>query len=105
MKINNLAHLKRALQKDATFRIVRHQKWPDIVGLIRVVDSVQSNAIYTKILNQPEHRISLCNGGRGLRMEFEKASYYRFGDTVKVYENPGKDESLLYEFEVLDKTA
>lgn len=105
MKINNLAHLKRTLQNGATFRIVRHKKWPEIVGLVRVVDSVQSNAIYTKILNQPEHKISRCNGGRGLRMEFEKASNYQFGDTVKVYEEPGQDESLLYEFEVLDKTA
>lgn len=103
MKINNLEHLKLTLEKGATFRIVQHKKRPDTVGLVRVVDSVQSNTIYTKIQNQPEHKISLCNGGRGLRMDFEKASYYRFGVTVKVYENPGKDESLLYEFEVLDK--
>lgn len=105
MKINNLAHLKRTLRKGATFRVVKHQKWPEIVGLVRLVDSVQSNAIYTKILDQPEHRLSVCNSGRGLRMEFEKASNYQFGDTVKVYEEPGKDSSLLYEFEILDKTA
>ncbi len=38
-------------------------------------------------------------------MDFEKASHYRFGDTVKVYSEPGNETSLLYEFKVLDEAA
>ncbi len=63
MKINNLSHLKRTLHKGAVFRILQHCKWAEVIGLNREVTSVQTNAIYTKIQDQPEHPISTLNGG------------------------------------------
>lgn len=95
MMVKNLSQLKRALHKGAVFRTVWHRKWPEIVGLPRVVTSVQGNALYTKIKGQPEHRISRINDGMGLRMDFYKATNYRFGDTVKVYTDPNDEKSLL----------
>lgn len=97
--VRNLSHLKKLLQKGAEIRTVAHEYHPDHIGLIRVVDSVQTNAVYSKVKGQPEHKISLYNGGKGLRMDFEKADRYIFGDTVKVLNKDGKQ---IYEFEVLE---
>ncbi len=97
--VKNLAHLKKLLKKGAEVRTVAHAYHPDYIGLIRVVDSVQTNAVYSKVKGQPEHKISLYNGGKGLRTNFEKADRYIFGNTVKILNPDGKQ---IYEFEVLD---
>ena len=102
MKINNLAHLKRALHEGAEFRIIRHKKHPETIGLVRRVSKTQTNAVYTVIKGDPENLNSRCNGGLGLRMDFEKSSHYHFGDTVSVFSAPGDNTLLMYEFEVLD---
>lgn len=96
--VNNLAHLKRLFQVGAQYRTLRHAIHPDYVGLIRVVSTVQGNAVYSKIKDQPNHRLSNCNHGKGVRTDFEKASRYRFGDTVEVLDKKGE---FMYEFEVL----
>ena len=101
MKINNLAHLKRALHEDAEFRIIRNRKHPETIRLVRRVNKTQTNAVYTVIKDDPENFNSRCNGGSGLRMDFEKSSHYHFGDTVSVFSVPGDKTSLMYEFEVL----
>lgn len=100
MKINNLTHLKQVLQPGAKFKVLQHTKH-DMAGLTREVNIKQSNAIYTRISGQPDHKLSKCNGGKGLRMDFEKASCYAFGDTVRMYANPGEN-SLIFEIEVLE---
>ena len=96
--VNNLAHLKRLLQPGAQYRVLRHAIHPDYVGLTRVVSTVQNNAVYSKIKDQPTHHLSACNYGKGVRTDFGKASQYRFGDTVEVMDKNGK---FMYEFEVL----
>lgn len=102
MKIKCLANLKRALHEGAEFRIIRHQKHPETIGRIRKVNKVQTNAVYTVIKDDPDNFNSKCNGGLGLRMDFEKSSKYRFGDTVAVFSRAGDEKSLIYEFEVLN---
>ena len=97
--VKNLSHLKKLLQKGAVFRTVTHAYHPEYIGLVRIVDSVQSNAVYSKIKGQPEHRFSLCNSGKGVRTDFEKASRYVFGDTVKVLDKGGRP---IFELEVLE---
>lgn len=59
--VKNLAHLKRLLQKGATYRITAHRIHPKYVGLIREVNIVQTNAVYSKIKDQPEHPYSKSN--------------------------------------------
>ena len=97
--VKNLSHLKRLLQKGAEFSSVAHAYHPEYIGLIRVVDSVQSKAVYSKIKGQPEHKFSMYNFGKGLRTDFEKADRYIFGNTVKVLDGGG---NIIYEFEVLE---
>ena len=78
-----------------------HANHPEIVGLVRVVTEVQSNAFYSVIKNQPDHKFSTCNYGKGFRSDFEKAGNYQFGGTsIKVLNSRKGDGSVLYELEV-----
>ncbi|MBQ6856316.1 MAG: hypothetical protein IJO13_04345 [Lachnospiraceae bacterium] len=98
--VRNLTHLKNLMTTGRYFRVLNHKFRKDVEGLIRVVGHVQKNAVYSKIKDQPNHKYSLCNYEKGLRTDFEKASMYIFGETIKVREQPGSNE-ILYEFEVL----
>lgn len=99
--VRNLAHLKSLMTTGRCFRVIKHAFRKDVEGLIRVVGHVQKNAVYSKIKDQPNHKYSLCNYEKGLRTDFEKASMYIFGETIKVKENANSD-TILYEFEVLE---
>ena len=97
--VKNLAHLKKLLHKGAQYRAIYHSVHPEYVGLIREVTTVQTNAVYSKIKGQPQHDLSICNYGKGVRTEFEKANRYIFGDTVKILDKDCK--KVMYEFEML----
>jgi len=98
--VKNLAHLKSLMTTGRCFRVIYHAFRKDVEGLIREIGHVQKNAVYSKIKDQPNHKYSLCNYEKGLRTDFDKASMYIFGETVKVRDHAGSDE-ILYEFEVL----
>ena len=101
MQIKNLADLKRHIQPGTELKAISHSNHPELIGLVRVVTEVQSNAYYSKIKDQPEHRLSVCNYGKGFRSDFEKASCYRFnGTTITVLNSRKKDGSVLYEMEI-----
>jgi len=101
MQIQNLADLKRHIRPGTELKAISHSNHPEVVGLVRVVTEVQSNAYYSKIKDQPEHRLSVCNYEKGFRSDFEKASCYRFnGTTITVLDSRKKDGSVLYEMEV-----
>lgn len=101
MQIKNLADLKRHIRPGTELKAISHSNHPEVVGLVRVVTEVQSNAYYSKIKDQPEHRLSVCNHGKGFRSDFEKAAYYRFdGTTITVLDSRKKDGSVLYEMEI-----
>lgn len=99
--VKNLAHLKSLLKTGALYRVINHPYKPDLVGLVREVTTVQTNAIYSKVKNQPEHKYSTCNDGKGAWFPYCKASDYVFGDTVKVMSSK-EPRNLLFEFEVLE---
>ena len=99
--VRNLAHLKSLMTTERCFRVINHAFRKDVEGLIRIVGHVQKNAVYSKIKDQPNHKYSLCNYEKGLRTDFEKASMYIFGETIKVKENADSN-AILYEFEVLE---
>jgi len=100
IKVKNLAHLKRLMQLGTEYCTPIHYNHPKYNGLIRVVSKVQTNCVYCKIKDQPEHPASLSNYGMGLRTDFEKPGCYEFGGTIKVYKTPEKKE-LAYELEIL----
>lgn len=75
LRISSLAELKRYIQPGMELVVSYHSKHPDLVGLRRVVTKMQTNAYYTMVKDQPEHKYSDCNDGRGFRSDIEKASY------------------------------
>ena len=101
LRLKNLADLKRHIRVGTELTATFHKNHPDIVGLTRVVTEVRTNSFYSKIKDQPDHRWSTCNYGRGFRSDFVKAGAYRFnGSTVQVLDPRAKDGSVLYEMEI-----
>ncbi len=103
-RIKNLAELKRIIKPGTEIKALSHANHPEIVGLTREVINVQTNGFYSVIKDQPEHRFSQCNYGKGFWSPFEKASCYEFdGLTIRVLDARAKDGSTLYEMEVYDR--
>ena len=102
--IKNLAELKRFIQPGVEFKTLSQKNHPDLVGLTRVVTTVQTVCFYSKIKDQPNSRFSTDNGGKGFRTDFAKADAYIFdGTTVKVKDTRNKDRGVIYEFEFYDR--
>lgn len=98
----NLADLKRRLRVGARFRVLQHQK-ADYNGGVREVSQEFKTYRFTKIADNPNHPLSVANGGKGLRLPFDKASHYVFGNTIKWYNKPvgTPDNSLIMEFALI----
>ena len=97
--IKSVAELKRQLQVGSEFMATYHIKHPETVGLVRVVSEVHTNCIYSKIKDQPDHKWSTTNYGKGFRTDFEKADRYHFGETGVDVLHP-KTGEVMYSFEV-----
>ena len=103
IEIHSLSELKRTIKPGTELMATYHSKHPETVGLVRVVTEVQTNAFYSKIKDQPDHRYSTYNYGRGFRTDYEKASCYQFdGTTIRVLDARKGDGSVLFEFEVYE---
>ena len=101
LRIKTLAELKRCIRPGTELVATSHSKHPALVGLVRVVTEVQTNAYYSVVKDQPTHQYSTCNYGKGFRSDFEKASNYLFeGTTIKVLDRRSSDGSVLYEMEL-----
>lgn len=99
----SLAELKRFIRPGVEFKTVSQTNHADMVGLTRVVTTVQTVGFYSKIKDQPNSRFSTDNGGKGFRTDFAKADAYIFdGTTVKVKDLRNKDRGVIYEFEFYD---
>ena len=102
--IKNLSELKRFIQPGVEFKTLSQKNHPDLVGLTRVVTTVQTVGFYSKIKDQPNSRFSTDNGGKGFRTDFAKADAYIFdGTTVKVKDTRNKDRGVIYEFEFYNR--
>ena len=100
----NLAELKRFIRPGVEFKTVSHANHADMVGLTRVVTTVQTVGFYSKIKDQPEHPFSTCNHGKGFYTDFGKAGNYIFdGTTVKVKDTRKQDCGVIYELEFYDR--
>ena len=103
LRISNLADLKRHIKTGTELVATSHQYHPDIVGLTRVVTKVQTNGFYSKIKDQPEHKWSACNHGKGFWSPYAKAGAYHFtGTSIQVFNTRKNDGSVLYEMELYD---
>ena len=100
----SLAELKRFIRPGVEFKTVSHANHADMVGLTRVVTTVQTVGFYSKIKDQPEHPFSACNHGKGFYTDFGKAGNYIFdGTTVKVKDTRKQDRGVIYELEFYDR--
>ena len=72
----SLAELKRFIRPGVELKTVSHANHADMVGLTRVVTTVQTVGFYSKIKDQPEHPFSTCNHGKGFYTDFGKAGNY-----------------------------
>ena len=81
LHIKNLAELKRCIRPGTELVATSHSKHPALVGLVRVVTEVQTNAYYSVVKDQPTHQYSACNHG-------------------KVLDRRSGDGSVLYEMEL-----
>lgn len=79
--IKNLAQLKRAIKVNSRFEILAHRR-QDFVGQIRVVTMVNTVGCYSVVEGQPEHEVSLANGGKGYELEWRKAASWKFHNGV-----------------------
>ena len=100
----SLAELKRFIRPGVEFKTVSHANHADMVGLTRVVTTVQTVGFYSKIKDQPEHPFSTCNHGKGFYTDFGKAGNYIFdGTTVKVKDARKQDRGVIYELEFYNR--
>ena len=100
----SLAELKWFIRPGVEFKTVSHANHADMVGLTRVVTTVQTVGFYSKIKDQPEHPFSTCNHGKGFYTDFGKAGNYIFdGTTVKVKDTRKQDRGVIYELEFYDR--
>ena len=100
----SLAELKRFIRPGVEIKTVSHANHADMVGLTRVVTTVQTVGFYSKIKDQPEHPFSTCNHGKGFYTDFGKAGNYIFdGTTVKVKDARKQDRGVIYELEFYNR--
>ena len=100
----SLAELKRFIRPGVELKTVSHANHADMVGLTRVVTTVQTVGFYSKIKDQAEHPFSTCNHGKGFYTDFGKAGNYIFdGTTVRVKDTRKKDRGVIYELEFYDR--
>lgn len=101
LHIKNLAELKRTIQPGVEMLTTSHAYHQDIVGLTRQVTKVQTVGFYSVIKDQPNHKYSTCNHGKGFFTGFEKASAYIFdGNTITLLNTRKNDGSILMTFEL-----
>lgn len=78
--VKNLAQFKKYIEAGKCFEIVEQFVKPENVGQIRKPTKVQTNAFYSKCIN--EHpladNVNGWNGGLGSFFEYEKASQWSF---------------------------
>lgn len=101
IQVKSLAELKRAVKPGVEMLTTSHAYHQDIVGLTRQVTKVQTVGFYSVIKDQPNHKYSTCNHGKGFFTGFEKASAYIFdGNTITLLNTRKNDGSILMTFEL-----
>lgn len=89
----NLATIKRNIKSGMEFEVVNHrmEHW---IGQIRKPNKIQTNGVYTIVKGDPEHNVSKANNGKGVWMEYGKASDWEF-----YADEQGKEHCVLYQGE------
>jgi hypothetical protein len=81
------------------FEILQHCKTEN-TGQIRVVSYTDTTGFYSKVENEPAHKLSVANGGKGSFCDFGKSSQWVFGETVRTIDHSG---NIIIEFKILEE--
>lgn len=93
MEIHNLSQMKKALQKEARFEILKHCR-PECVGQIREVNIANTVGFYTYLADNKDAEMNKSNGGKGIFMVWGKASSWEFdGDVCSYFKADSPRES------------
>lgn len=92
------AEMKRRLQAKEKFKMLSsiHEGFE---GQVREPNVIQTNAIYSVIADDPEHKVSKMNGGKGCFMQFGKASDWHIENGI--CECLNKDGARIFSFKFL----
>ena len=77
--IKNLSQLKKFLIKGAEYEIVEHCR-TECIGEHRKVYYANTMGFYSIDPNNPENKINKGCGGKGLFLDWNKASFWEFRD-------------------------
>lgn len=80
--ITNLSQLKKAMNNGTPFEIVKHYIKPEYTGQIRKPNKVQTNGIYSIVVNEPDNPVTKANDGKGSWIEYGKARDWTFEDGI-----------------------
>lgn len=78
MDIKNLSQMKKAIGAKRCFEIVEHYFHPEMTGQIREPSVIQTNAFYSVVKDEPEHKVSKANDGKGYYLAYGKAADWKF---------------------------
>lgn len=79
--IKNLNQLKRTLRPGMRLEVTGHCR-PECIGQLREVTMVNTQGVYTKLLDKPDPRINAANDGRGAILWWGAASTWSFENGV-----------------------
>lgn len=102
--INNLNQLKKALQPGAKFTFLSHWR-EDSIGAVRVVNKVNSVAVYSYDANNPDSPINRANGGDGYELRFWNANRWTFNNGIATFYNtrhPGRQPEQMFALKLLE---
>ena len=78
MDIKNLSQFKKAMQNGHDFVVEKHYCHPEYIGQVRTVKECGTSFMYTGIKDEPLHKVSQLNNGKGCYLNFRKASDWKF---------------------------
>ena len=78
MCVKNLSQLKKAFESGHDFLIIEHFVRPEYTGQTRTITKTQTNAFYSAIKGDPDHKCSKANNGLGVFCEYGKAASWTF---------------------------
>lgn len=96
--INNHSQMKKAIASGRKFVILWNKYHEDFAGQIRVPNKVQTNAVYSVVDGDPDHKVSRYNGGLGSYMPYGKASEWSFNNGECTWHNRNGEAIFAFRF-------
>ena len=100
--VKNLNQLKKTIKKGTCLEILVHCR-PEFTGQKRKVTMANTQGFYSIVPNEPDHKVSLANDGKGFVLWWCNASDWEFHDGICSIYCKGKEhtkEFLVMSFHI-----